>query len=91
MDIATYCMEINGTDIKTRIISKDINNINRVLQKLLDKYEGLLCQLEFYNQRKDPLGSALLWRAVKLESAECAVQSFVEQTPFYQFSQQTFK
>lgn len=53
-----YCMEINGTDIKTRIISKEINNINRALQKLLGKYEGVLCQLEFYNQL--PLGSALL-------------------------------
>lgn len=60
MDIAIYCMEINGTDIKTRIISKETNNINRALQKLHGKYEGVLCQLEFYNQLKDPLGYALL-------------------------------
>lgn len=58
-------MEINGTDIKTRIISKKINNINRALQKLLWQYKGVfkeatLCQLEFSNQLKDPLGSALL-------------------------------
>lgn len=60
MDIAIYCTEINGTDIKTRIISKEMNNIDRTLQKPHGKYEGELCQLEFYNQLKDPLGSALL-------------------------------
>lgn len=53
-------MEINGTDIKIRNISKEINNINRNLQKLLGKYEGVSCQLEFYSQLEDPLGSALL-------------------------------